>query len=66
MKKTPNYNLNKPTYEEFGDVADLNANADIIDAALQDKVDKEAGKGLSEANFTASEKQACRNSYGRE
>ena len=34
----------------------MNANADIIDAALQDKVDKEAGKGLSEANFTASEK----------
>ena len=56
IEKTPNYNLNKPTYEEFGDVADLNANADIIDAALQDKVDKEAGKGLSEANFTASEK----------
>jgi hypothetical protein len=26
------------------------------DAALQNKVDKEAGKGLSEANFTASEK----------
>ena len=33
--KTPNYNLNKPTYEEFGDVADLNSNADIIDGALK-------------------------------
>ena len=56
IEKTPNYNLNKPGYDNFGDVADLNENADIIDAALQDKVDKEAGKGLSEANFTASEK----------
>ena len=56
IEKTPNYNLNKPGYDDFGDVADLNENADIIDAALQNKVDKEAGKGLSEANFTASEK----------
>ena len=56
IEKTPNYNLNKPTYEEFGDVSDLNENADIIDAALQNKVDKEAGKGLSEANFTSLEK----------
>lgn len=56
IEKTPNYNLNKPGYDNFGDVADLNENADIIDAALQGKVDKEAGKGLSEANFTASEK----------
>lgn len=56
IEKTPNYNLNKPDYDNFGDVADLNENADIIDAALQGKVDKEAGKGLSEANFTASEK----------
>lgn len=56
IEKTPNYNLNKPDYDNFGDVADLNENADIIDAALQGKVDKEEGKGLSEANFTASEK----------
>lgn len=54
--KTPNYNLNKPGYDNFGDVADLTENADIIDAALQNKVDKEAGKGLSEANYTGSEK----------
>ncbi len=63
IEKTPNYNLNKPGYDNFGDVADLNANADIIDgaleahdAALQNKVDKEAGKGLSEADFTTAEK----------
>ena len=63
IEKTPNYNLNKPGYDNFGDVADLNENADIIDAALntiatatQTKVDKEAGKGLSESNFTSVEK----------
>lgn len=56
IEKTPNYNLNKPGYDDFGDVAEFNENMDIIDAALQNKVDKEAGKGLSEANFTASEK----------
>lgn len=54
--KTPNYNLNLPGYDEFGDIEDLNENAEIIDAALATKVNKEEGKGLSEANFTTSEK----------
>ena len=56
IEKTPNYNLNKPGYENFGDIADLNENADIIDTALQNKVDKVSGKGLSEADFTTLEK----------
>lgn len=46
MNKTPNYNLNKPSYDEPADIVALNENADIIDAVLAGKVDKEAGKGL--------------------
>lgn len=42
-------------------ISDLNENADTIDAALQTKVDKEAGKGLSEANFTGAEKTKLNN-----
>ena len=33
-QKTPNYNLNKPGYEDFGDVDALNENFDKIDDAL--------------------------------
>lgn len=55
--KTPNYNLNKPAYEEFADIADLNENADIIDDALADKVDKLINKGLSANDYTDAEKQ---------
>ena len=62
IEKTPNYNLNKPGYDNFGDIVDLNENADIIDTTLQNKVDKEVGKGLSETNFTNSEKSSLRES----
>ena len=31
---TDNYNLKKPAPEDFADIADLNENADKIDAAL--------------------------------
>lgn len=34
---TPNYNLVKPDYEEPADIAQLNNNADLIDAALAEK-----------------------------
>ncbi len=34
MEKTPNYNLNKPGYEDFGDVDALNENFEKIDEAL--------------------------------
>lgn len=54
MLKTANYNLNKPEYSESADIAALNENADLIDAALADKVDKETGKGL----VSDSEKEA--------
>lgn len=42
---TDNYKLKKPAPEDFADVADLNENADKIDAALKDKADlDESGK----------------------
>ena len=42
---TDNYNLKKPAPEDFADIADLNENADKIDAALKDKADlDESGK----------------------
>lgn len=36
---TENYNLKKPGYEDFGDIKDLNDNADKIDAAIKDAKD---------------------------
>ena len=42
---TDNYNLKKPAPEDFADIADLNENADKIDAALKNKADlDESGK----------------------
>lgn len=35
---TPNYNLKKPSQEDFFDVDDFNSNADIIDTALNNKL----------------------------
>jgi len=46
IEKTPNYGLNKPTYDEFGDVVDLNENADITDAELH----KRAKRVISPVN----------------
>ena len=34
INKTDNYGLNLPGYDEFGDIADLNENATIIDGAI--------------------------------
>lgn len=60
IQKTPNYGLNKPGYDEFADIAELNENADIIDDALkaleEGKADHVPGMGFSEANFSVSEK----------
>ena len=39
MEQTPNYHLNKPGYEEFGDVEVLNQNFDAIDTELKNNVD---------------------------
>jgi hypothetical protein len=58
--KTTNYNLTKPTEDEFYDIGVFNENADIIDAELKklndDKVDKVTGKGLSTNDYTTEEK----------
>jgi hypothetical protein len=43
---TKNYNLVKPAPEDFGDVADLNANADKVDEVLKKKADLDAGGKL--------------------
>ena len=46
---TTKYRLKKPALEDFGDVADINANMDIIDGALTNKADLgEDGKILPE------------------
>jgi hypothetical protein len=56
MTETPDYGLKKPAQEDFYDVSDFNANADIIDAALGGKADREEGKGLSSNDYTDAEK----------
>lgn len=56
MQTTGNLGLKKPEGTDVVDIADLNGNADIIDAAVAGKVDKEAGKGLSANDYTAAEK----------
>lgn len=56
MKYTGNLNLKKPEGTDIVNINDLNENADILDLAVAGKVDKVAGKGLSDENFTAAEK----------
>ena len=50
---TQNYNLKKPAPEDFVDVADLNNNADIIDATLKKKADLDESGKLSESQLPA-------------
>lgn len=57
VKKTEHYKLNKPDPTDYINVEDFNENADIIDAELKKKVEKVAGKVLSENDFTDAEKQ---------
>ncbi len=63
---TTNYNLEKPSEDEFYDVGVQNANMDKIDTAIKavntkaeslgtGKVDKVTGKGLSTEDFTTAE-----------
>lgn len=54
--QTTNYNLTKPSYEDNADIAVVNSNMDLIDAALGNKVEKAAGKDLSSNDYTADEK----------
>lgn len=48
---TKNYNLKKPAPEDFVDVADLNENADLVDAALKKKADLDESGKLSESQL---------------
>lgn len=50
---TDNYNLKKPAPEDFADIADLNENADKIDAALKDKADLDESGKLKESQLPA-------------
>lgn len=59
--KTPNYELNKPAQEDFYDVDVFNDNMDKIDTALSNKVDKVAGKDLSENDYTTTDKNKVGN-----
>lgn len=58
---TPNYNLEKPAQTDFYDVDVQNANMDKIDTALNNKVDKVTGKGLSTNDYTATDKSKVNN-----
>ena len=48
---TENYKLKKPAPEDFADIADLNENADKIDAALKDKADLDKSGKLKESQL---------------
>ena len=48
---TKNYKLKKPAPEDFADIADLNENADKIDAALKDKADLDKSGKLKESQL---------------
>ena len=53
---TSNYDLVKPISDDKADIAVVNNNMDVIDAALDMKVDKVAGKVLSSNDYTADDK----------
>lgn len=48
---TDNYKLKKPAPDDFADIADLNENADKIDAALKDKADLDESGKLKESQL---------------
>ncbi|OMC63167.1 hypothetical protein BK121_28855 [Paenibacillus odorifer] len=56
MQTTGNLGLKKPEGTDIVDIADLNGNMDILDNAVNGKVDKVTGKQLSTNDYTAAEK----------
>lgn len=56
MKTTGNLGLKKPEGTDLVDIADLNGNMDILDNAVNGKVDKVSGKQLSTNDYTTPEK----------
>ncbi|MDQ0195810.1 hypothetical protein [Paenibacillus wynnii] len=56
MQTTGNLGLKKPEGTDLVDIADLNGNMDILDTAVNGKVEKITGKQLSTNDYTATEK----------
>lgn len=56
MQNTANYQLKKPEGTDIVNIQDFNDNADIIDMALANKVEKISGKQLSTNDYTTAEK----------
>ncbi|WP_313637817.1 hypothetical protein [Paenibacillus sp.] len=56
MQTTGNLGLKKPEGTDIVDIADLNGNMDVLDNAVNGKVDKVTGKQLSTNDYTAAEK----------
>ncbi|MFD5022726.1 hypothetical protein ACFWMP_27890 [Paenibacillus sp. NPDC058367] len=56
MQTTGNLGLKKPEGTDIVDIADLNGNMDILDNAVNSKVDKASGKQLSTNDYTTAEK----------
>ncbi|AIQ38030.1 hypothetical protein R50345_27510 [Paenibacillus sp. FSL R5-0345] len=56
MQITGNLGLKKPEGTDIVDIADLNGNMDILDNAVNGKVDKVTGKQLSTNDYTTAEK----------
>ena len=56
MQNTANYQLKKPEGTDIVNIQDFNDNADIIDTALANKVEKISGKQLSTNDYTTAEK----------
>lgn len=61
MAETKNYKLKKPEGNEYANIEDINNNMDKIDDALDGKVDKKAGKGLSTNDYNNTDKNKVAN-----
>ncbi|WP_418693702.1 hypothetical protein, partial [Agathobaculum sp.] len=59
MEQTPNYHLNKPGYEEFGDVEVLNQNFAAIDTELKKNADA-VGERVKTTELAEKVKQAVK------
>ena len=61
MLYTTNLNLKKPELTDYVDIRILNENADALDTAINNKVDKVAGKQLSTEDYSTAEKTKLTN-----
>ncbi|MDT3427688.1 hypothetical protein J2Z22_003251 [Paenibacillus forsythiae] len=56
MQTTSNLGLKKPEGTDTVNINDLNSNMDILDTAVNNKIDKVSGKQLTTEDYTTSEK----------